>query len=140
MPINFFTEEVDTPLNDIPHTTSWLMKIAAEHQHKITELNYIFCSDDYLLKINQEHLNHDYFTDIITFDHSEDTGFIEGDVFISVDRVRDNSETLQVQFLDELHRVIVHGLLHLLGYNDKSESEQKVMREKEDACISLLHK
>lgn len=140
MPIHFFTEDVDSPLNDIPHTASWLMKIAQEHQQEITELNYIFCTDDYLLKINQDHLNHDYFTDIITFDHAEDARFIEGDVFISVDRVRDNAETLNVQFFDELHRVIVHGLLHLLGYNDKSESEQKVMREKEDACISLLHK
>ena len=104
----------------------------------LSNINYIFCSDDYLLTINQEHLNHDYYTDIITFDLSEKENNIESDIFISIDRVKENAKNNHVKFHIELYRVLIHGVLHLLGFNDKNEEEKLIMREKEDACLSLL--
>src|ERR1044071_3674818 len=100
------------------------------------DVNVIFCSDDYLLEMNREHLDHDYYTDIITFDYSEEA-VVSGDLFISVDRVSDNASGLSVSFLDELNRVCVHGLLHLCGYKDKSEAEELLMRSKEDEMLAL---
>jgi probable rRNA maturation factor len=105
---------------------------------ELEELNYIFCSDEYLHQMNLTYLNHDTLTDIITFDNSEAEQIIEGDIFISIDRVKENSEEFDVLFETELHRVLVHGLLHLFGYKDKSEREKVLMREKEEACLSLL--
>ena len=110
--------------------------LAKEEQHAKT-INYIFCSDDYLLKINKEYLNHDTLTDIITFDNSEEEGKIEADIFISIDRIKENALSLKKDFDQELHRVIIHGLLHLLGYNDKTDDDKAEMRKKEDACLSL---
>lgn len=100
------------------------------------ELNYIFCSDDYLLAINNQFLNHDTYTDIITFGLGE-TGDIEGEIYISVPRVRENARTAGLAFHDELDRVIIHGVLHLLGYSDKTPRRKALMRKKEDACLSL---
>jgi len=97
----------------------------------IDTISVIFCSDDYLLSVNKEYLNHDYYTDIITFDYSVDTE-ISGDLFISIDRVKENSTEFNVPFLNELHRVLVHGVLHLCGYGDKSPVEETLMRSKED--------
>ena len=91
-----------------------------------------------MLDINNKYLDHDYYTDIITFDNSDRELEIEGDIFISIDRVRENAKSNNIQITDELNRVIIHGLLHLMGYNDKSADEKKVMSEKEDACLSLL--
>lgn len=102
------------------------------------ELNYIFCSDIFLHEINKTYLGHHTYTDIITFDYSEKNSHeIEGEIYISVDRVKENAVTYQKTFHQELHRVIIHGVLHLLGYGDKTGEEQKEMRKKEEACLSL---
>jgi len=138
MPANFFSEEIEFQLEEPIQTQDWLATICSNHNHSLEDLNYIFCSDDYLLEINKQYLDHDYYTDIITFDNSEEEQVIEGDIYISVDRIKDNSKSLNTEFHQELHRVIAHGLLHLLGFGDETESEKKVMREKEDACLSLL--
>lgn len=115
----------------------WLSKVANIEQKKLGDITLIFCSDEYLLNINQSYLQHDYYTDIITFDYSEDE-FISGDLYISVDRVAENAEINNVSFSNELNRVVVHGVLHLCGYKDKSEEEEKVMRKKEDDALKLL--
>ncbi len=140
MPVHFFSEETSFTLKEPSFYINWIQKILEENSKSVGDLNYIFCSDDYLLKINQEHLDHDYFTDIITFDNSESEDEIEADIYISVDRVKENSEHQDVTFENELSRVMTHGLLHLFGYSDKTDEEKKVMREKEDACISLQKK
>lgn len=136
--VSFFSEDTDFMLTTPNEAIQWVSTISEEHDLRIEQLNFIFCSDNYLLQINKEHLDHNYYTDIITFDLSDDPDIIEGDIFISVDRVRENALSLTVPFIQELHRVIIHGVLHLIGYNDKNEEEKKVMREKEDACLSLL--
>lgn len=115
---------------------SWFGAVS-EAEHKVLgAVSVIFCSDDYLLEMNREHLDHDYYTDIITFDYSQGD-VVSGDLFVSVDRVRDNAQNLDVGFLDELHRVCVHGLLHLCGYKDKSDNDEIVMRSKEDEMLEL---
>jgi rRNA maturation RNase YbeY len=101
-------------------------------------LNYIFCSDEYLLEINKQYLDHDYFTDIITFDNSEEDKQLEGDIYISVDRVRDNAATFHTDFDSEMRRVLIHGLLHLVGYEDSSEALKTAMRAKEDEYLRLF--
>jgi len=116
---------------------SWLGKVCEQEEKELDVVSLIFCSDEYLLKMNQEHLEHDYYTDIITFDYS--SGYvISGDLFISIDRVKDNAGINQVTFMNELHRVVVHGVLHLIGYNDKSESEQKEMRSLENKYLEIV--
>ncbi|WP_424962667.1 rRNA maturation RNase YbeY [Ekhidna sp.] len=136
--INFFSEDIDFSLSNPHIQTQWISSIIFSHKFSLEEINYIFSSDEYLLQINREHLNHDYYTDIITFDNSEETGVIESDIFISIDRVKENAKNQKASFTDELNRVMIHGVLHLLGFGDKTEEEKKVMREKEDACLSLL--
>lgn len=138
MPIQYFYEEVDFKISNEKHLTEWISSVVHSYNFNIKEVNFIFCSDEYLLEINKQHLNHDYFTDIITFDNSEQSGLIESDVFISVDRIKENAQNLSVEFTQELHRVMIHGILHLVGFGDKSAEEKRVMREKEDACLSLL--
>lgn len=105
--------------------------------HVLFELNYIFCSDEYLLQINKDHLHHDFYTDIITFDLSEQRNKIIGEIYISLDRVRDNAQTLGTTLKEESLRVIFHGALHLCGYKDKTPAQQKIMRAKEDEYIAL---
>ena len=112
-------------------------KLAESESRTLGDINYILCSDPYLLDINRQYLNHDYFTDVITFDYSEDN-VISGDIFISVDTVADNAKEYGVTFEKELERVMIHGVLHLVGYNDKSDSEVKVMRSKENQYLSLF--
>lgn len=136
--IQFFSEDVEFSLKDKKKTIQWINKITSNSNKEIECINYIFCSDEYLLNINKEHLDHDYYTDIITFDLSEDENFIESDIFISIDRVKENAITNNMHFDTELYRVIIHGLLHLFGFNDKTEVQKIIMREKEDACLSLL--
>lgn len=136
--INFFQEEITFELKDESSITSWLQSVATAEGQSIAEINYIFCSDEYILSINEEYLNHDYYTDIITFDNRDNTqDDIEADIFVSIDRVQENAQMIQVPFDTELRRVMVHGLLHLLGYHDKSEEEISQMREKEEAYLSL---
>lgn len=116
---------------------SWLSDVASAEGQKLGEICLIFCSDEYLLEVNRKHLDHDYYTDIITFDYTEE-GVVSGDLFVSVERVLDNANTLGEMFHVELHRVIVHGVLHLLGYKDKLESDSLLMREKESWALSLI--
>ncbi|UZD21556.1 rRNA maturation RNase YbeY [Algoriphagus halophytocola] len=138
MAINFFTEEVNFILTKKNKRKSWLKEIANSEGFSISELNFIFCSDHYLHEINLEYLNHDTYTDIITFDNSEKEKVIEGDIFISVERVKENSEDLGTELEKELNRVISHGLFHLLGFKDKTDQEAKLMRQKENFAIELF--
>jgi len=119
---------------------NWIYKTIQAEKKQLIQLNYIFCSDDFLLKLNQKHLNHNYFTDILTFDNSDTKKEIEGDIFISIDRVRDNAKTLKTLLHHELNRVIIHGVLHLCGYKDKTQLEQQKMRTKEDFYLKELEK
>jgi len=135
--IKFFTEDTSYQLRQRTEIRTWLKSIAKREKYSIQELNYIFCSDEYLLQMNKDFLDHDYYTDIITFDNSEVKGKIEGDIFISIDRVKDNAQLQNTSLKDELHRVLVHGLLHLTGYKDKTSKEQEIMRKKEDSSLSL---
>tara|TARA_A100000171_G_scaffold32688_1_gene31073 strand:- start:12877 stop:13305 length:429 start_codon:yes stop_codon:yes gene_type:complete len=136
--INFFSEETLFELKQEEAINLWLQNIAKAENTEIEEISYIFCTDDYLLKINQEYLDHDYYTDIITFDNRDNINDpIESDIFISIDRVTENAIDQNVPFEVELKRVLAHGLLHLIGYNDKTEDEQQLMREKEEAYLSL---
>ena len=135
--IEFVSEEIDFTLQQPDDIATWLQSIITDHHFKLENLTYIFCSDDYLLEINQQYLDHDTLTDIITFNNADDTGVIESDIFISIERVQENAEALGVTKTDELHRVMAHGLLHLLGYNDKSDQLREQMRAKEDYYLSL---
>ena len=133
-----FNYEVDFELSDINYYSDWLSRVIVSESKLEGDLNYIFCDDEYLLGINQQYLNHDTYTDIITFDYC-DGDTISGDIFISVERVKDNAQEYSVSFEEELHRVMAHGLLHLLGYKDKSDQEAHLMREKENEKIKLFH-
>jgi rRNA maturation RNase YbeY len=135
--IAFFYEDTDFRLSTSPRTRAWIRKVIKAENQRLGQLNYIFCSDEFLLEINRQYLHHDTLTDIVTFDNSEQKGLIEGDIFISVDRVTENADKFKVTFREELHRVIVHGALHLIGYQDKSPSQKAEMRKKEDSYLSL---
>ena len=136
--LQFFSEEIDFSLPSTETTQAWISTILQSHNAAVESVNFIFCSDDYLLNVNRSYLQHDYYTDIITFDNREyDDDPLESDIFISIDRVRDNAQDRSIPFEKELHRVIIHGLLHLIGWNDKTEEEKQAMREKEEACLSL---
>mgnify|MGYP001231087164 CR=1 FL=1 len=136
--IHFFEEDIRVPLNKKREIKSWLQRVAKEEGKKIGELNYVFCSDSYLLEMNQQYLNHNTLTDIITFDQSDNPTIVEGDIYISFDRVKENGSSLQSE-KTELYRVMVHGLLHLLGYKDKKTEEQQLMRSKEDYYLTHLN-
>ena len=135
--IFFHTEDISFALESEKITSNWLVKLIERHNKKVGELNYIFCSDEYLLKLNQQHLNHDYFTDIITFDYCHN-GLISGDLFISVDRTKENAKTFGKTESDELNRVIAHGLLHLLGFSDKTAEDIVEMRNMEEDALTML--
>ncbi|HZY39653.1 MAG TPA: rRNA maturation RNase YbeY [Mucilaginibacter sp.] len=138
MPVlNFFEEDISYKLKHKTLVRRWITETIKAEGYRLKELNYIFCSDNYLLQINQQYLNHDTYTDIITFDNSEEEKSITGDVFISIDRIRENAAKFNVVETDELHRVIIHGALHLLGYGDKKASDKKKMTEKEDFYLNL---
>lgn len=128
--------EVEIPGLTPEFFVSWFTKVCGQERKELGDLNVIFCSDEYLLELNRTHLKHDYYTDIITFDYC-DADVVSGDLFISVDRVKENATSLSISFMDELHRVCVHGLLHLCGYGDKSDEEEILMRAKEDEMLLL---
>jgi probable rRNA maturation factor len=136
--INFFNEDIDFKLKGKNNFKAWLKKVAEKEEFIINDLNYIFCSDKFLHKMNLEYLDHDTYTDIITFDNSEDDNIIEGDIFISIERINDNSKTLNTQFEDETKRVIIHGLLHLCGYDDHSVENKAEMRRLESEYILIF--
>tara|TARA_R110001592_G_C13181791_1_gene751011 strand:+ start:5928 stop:6347 length:420 start_codon:yes stop_codon:yes gene_type:complete len=134
--ISFFSEDIDFEFTNENSCISWLEN-AIKNEGKIAgELSFVFCDDEYLYKINLEYLNHDTFTDIITFDYTE-ANIIAGDIFISIERVKENATTFNCLFENELSRVIIHGVLHLMGYKDKTEEESTLMRAKEDFYLNL---
>jgi probable rRNA maturation factor len=135
MAISFFEEDIRFRLKEKTKYKNWLRKIATRQSLKIRDLNYVFCSDQYLYQINVEYLNHKTYTDIITFDNSEEENTIEGDIFVSIERVRENAKKEKISFDEELLRVMSHGLLHLMGYKDKNEEDKKIMREMENQSI-----
>ena len=135
--LHFFEEGVSFRLPHPRKTSNWIKQSIATERKKLAEVNFIFCSDEYLRKINIQYLRHKTYTDIITFDTSETLGMIQGDIFISVNRVQENSHKFHCSFDDEIHRVMIHGVLHLLGYSDKSPMRKTVMRKKEEAYLSL---
>jgi rRNA maturation RNase YbeY len=134
--IRFFTEDISLSLKNKGLVRKWIKQTIIDESHKLRELNFIFCSDQYLLSINQQFLNHDTYTDIITFDNSDKEGLIIGDIFISVDRVQENAESFKTKMEDELQRVMIHGTLHLLGYPDKGKEAKAIMTQKEDFYLS----
>jgi len=130
--------ELDFELSSEENHSDWLERVVASEDGEIGQLNYIFCDDQYLLELNRKHLNHNTLTDILTFDYSRGKEII-GDIFISIERVRDNANYLRVGFEEELLRVMSHGVLHILGYKDKTESDKSEMRTKEDDKIKMFH-
>jgi len=141
VPIHFFTEApLEFSLDNENIISDWLSTVIKDYGYKLEDLNYIFCNDDFILDINKTYLKHDYYTDVITFDQSENEMEIEGDIFISIDTVRSNSEKYRTYETKELHRVMVHGLLHLLGMSDKTEDSEKEMRSEENKWIEVLKK
>lgn len=135
--ISFFAEGVDFEFVNENKQTSWVEKTIQNEGKIVGELSFVFCDDEYLHKINLEYLNHDTYTDIITFDYTE-ANIISGDIFISIDRVKENAIAFNALFENELSRVIIHGVLHLMGYKDKTEEESTLMRAKEDFYLNLL--
>jgi metalloprotein, YbeY/UPF0054 family len=136
MAIIYQAEEIKFPDIKRRPITSWIKAVAKEHDRLVGDISYVFCSDDKILEVNKQYLNHDYYTDIITFDYSEDN-IISGDLFISLDTVRTNSEKFNTDYSEELLRVIIHGVLHLCGYKDKTKEEEKRMRELEEEAIRI---
>lgn len=134
--VRYFFEDTDFVFKPKKINNLWLKTVAESEIRKLGQVNIIFCSDNYILDINQKYLQHDYFTDIITFDYCENDT-LSGDLFISVDSVRENALFYKTEFTDELNRVIVHGLLHLIGYDDHSDEDIKVMRSKENYYLEV---
>ena len=133
-----FNYEIDFEILEETIYTDWISSVIISENKSEGEINYIFCDDDYLVEINQQYLNHDTLTDIISFDYSLGNE-IHGDIYISIERVRENAEEFKVSFEEELKRVMIHGVLHYCGYKDKSESDELLMRFKEDEKIKLFH-
>ena len=133
-----FNYETEFTLENEEAISGWISNVIKSEGKKEGEINYIFCDDEYLLQINKEHLNHDYYTDIISFDYTVGNE-INGDMFISVDRAKENAVDFNVAFDEELKRVIIHGILHYCGYKDKLEEEELLMRNKEDEKLAMFH-
>ncbi len=130
---------IDVKMPEISHreTTKWVRAVAASYGKRVGEVAYVFCNDDKILEVNRQYLKHDYFTDIITFDYCEGD-MLSGDLFISLDTVRTNAELFHKTYDDELHRVIIHGILHLVGINDKGPGEREIMEAAENKALDLL--
>ena len=133
----YLHSECDFEAGSVSNLEPWIKTVITKENKTLGELNYIFCTDEYLLEKNQTFLNHNTYTDIITFDYSEENQ-ISGDIFISIERVKENARKFAVEFETELKRVMIHGVLHLIGYKDKSEDEQKLMREKENFYLEEI--
>lgn len=137
--ISYFTENCGKPAICTKRCSAWIKDIASKHGKTIGEIAYVFCDDAKILEVNRQYLGHDYYTDIITFDYCEDDK-LSGDIFISLDTVKSNSATYGTDYYDELTRVIIHGILHLCGYKDKSDDESRAMRALEDEAVAALPK
>lgn len=155
--INFQTENIKFTLKNKTLLKTWIKSIIDKKKQKTGEITFVFCSDDYLLNINKQYLHHDTYTDIVTFDYSTDNPVkvsklgnfkkkekasrtISGDIFISIDRIKENAEKYSKSFGNELNRVIIHGILHLLGYTDKTKTTKEEMTEQENSCLNILKK
>ena len=137
--VRYFFEDIKFEYKNKQFNNRWLKLVAESEICRLGDINIIFCSDPYILNINLQYLSHDYFTDIITFDYSQKP-VVSGDLFISVDSVRENSVFYGTEFNEELHRVIVHGILHLIGYDDHTDEDTAVMRSKENYYLALREK
>ena len=137
MAITFFAEGVKLPAIKKRETGDWIKNVVGIYGKKCGDISYIFCSDEKILEINREYLDHDYYTDIITFDYTEKNR-ISGDIFISIDTVKSNADEFKVSYEEELHRIIIHGILHLCGINDKGPGEREIMTQKENEALVLL--
>jgi probable rRNA maturation factor len=134
--INFFTEDITYTLKHKTKIRTWIEAAIRAEGYQLEELNFILCSDEYLLRINQDFLQHDDYTDVITFDHSEALKTIAGDIFISLERIKENAANFKLTSIDELCRVMIHGTLHLLGYKDKTKAAKTLMTAKEDFYLA----
>lgn len=134
--IHFFSEDISFVLKKKTQLRTWIKDTVISEGKKLKELNFIFCSDNYLLEINQQYLKHNTYTDIITFDSSDTANEITGDIFISVERVKENALKYSVTEVDELHRILIHGTLHLIGYKDKTKAHKLLMTEKEELYLA----
>jgi rRNA maturation RNase YbeY len=135
--ISYNTENVAMPKIRRRDTTSWIKSVVASYGKRVGDIAYIFCDDEKILEVNRQYLQHDYYTDIITFDYTEND-VISGDIFISLDTVRSNSEEQHTTYDEELHRVIIHGILHLCGINDKGPGEREIMEAAENKALAML--
>lgn len=135
--INFYNEEIEYRLVSIKGTRAWLNRCIEQEGKTAGDISYIFCNDEYLYRLNSDYLKHDAYTDIITFDYSEGER-VSGDIFISIERVKENASIYGVPFRHELNRVMVHGILHLCGYKDKTKKQSELMRKKEDEYLALF--
>ena len=133
-----FNYETDFELSNETAISNWLSQVILSESKKEGDINYVFCDDEYILEINKQYLDHDYYTDIISFDYSVGNE-LHGDVFVSIERVRENAADFDVTFDEELKRVVIHGILHYIGYKDKSEEEELLMRQKENEKIAMFH-
>ncbi|MFY8180463.1 MAG: rRNA maturation RNase YbeY [Flavobacterium sp.] len=133
-----FNYELEFQLENEEQYSSWISNVISSENKKEGDINYIFCDDEYILEINKQYLNHDYYTDIISFDYSVGNE-LHGDIFVSIERVRENAIEFEVTFDEELKRVLTHGVLHYCGYKDKTEEEELLMRSKEDEKIKMFH-
>ncbi len=137
--ISYHLEGVEKPKICTRRTSKWVKDVAEKHGKIVGEIAYIFCSDEYIIDVNRKFLNHDYYTDVITFDYSEGKK-ISGDIFISLDTVKTNAETFNQDYYNELERIIIHGILHLCGFKDKEPNDKEEMTYQEDEAIKLLIK
>lgn len=137
MAVHFFSEDIDFPSIEKKQIKKWIKEVVLFHSKSLGEINYIFTSDEYILKVNQDYLQHDYYTDVITFDYSE-LNKISGDIFISLDTVKSNSIKFNQEYRKELNRVLIHGILHLIGFKDKTNEDAVTMRIKEDEALDIL--
>lgn len=135
--VNFLSEKIDFSLKNQKKIKNWIKEIIMEENFQAGDINFIFCSDEYIYEINKKYLNHDYYTDVISFDYTENK-MINGDIFISIDRINDNAKEFNIPFEEELYRVIIHGILHILGYKDKLKKDLEIMRIKENLCLKKL--
>lgn len=133
-----FNYETEFTLENETLFSDWISRVILSENKKEGDINYVFCDDEYILEINKQYLDHDYYTDIISFDYSVGNE-LHGDVFVSIERVRENAADFDVAFDEELKRVIIHGILHYVGYKDKSEDEELLMRQKENEKIAMFH-
>lgn len=137
MPVTFHTEELRFQIRGIRRYRKWIEEVIRNEGKKAGDIAIIFCSNPYILEINSKYLNHNYFTDVITFDYVTENA-VSGDIFVSIEQVRENSRNYSNSFYNELERVIIHGVFHLIGYDDKDRDQLKVMRKKEDGALALL--